>query len=125
MKRLIIAIALLFSSVGGVFVYQHALAVDLTPPVCQQHPGAAACAKVGSENPLNHVLKVATDIVAVLTGLAAVILIIAGGFSMITSGGNTEATTNARKRIISAIIGLLIVAMAWTIINFAIDKLLP
>ena len=100
-------------------------AVDLTPPICQQHPSAAGCTKPGAENPVNHVIQVAADIVALLTGLAAVIFIIAGGFAMVTSGGNAEAAANARKRITAAIIGLAVVVLAWTIINFAIDKLLP
>ena len=125
MKKILVAIAFFLTFLGGGLIYQPALAVDLTPPICQQHPNAAGCAKAGSENPANHVLKVAADIIAIMTGIAAVILIIAGGFGMITSGGNTEAATNARKRITSAVIGLVIVALAWTIITFAIDKLLP
>jgi hypothetical protein len=75
-------------------------------------------------NPVNHIIKVAADIVAVLTGAAAVIIIIIGGISLITSGGNSEAVANARKRITSALIGLVIVALAWTLITFVTDRLL-
>jgi len=41
---------------------------------------------------------------------------------MITSNGSPEAVANARKRIIYAVIGLLIVALAWTVIAFVTDK---
>lgn len=86
---------------------------------------SAICASQGTtKNPVNHILHVATDIIALLTGVAAVILIILSGISMITSSGNSEAVGNARKRIVNALIGLVIVALAWTIISFATDKLI-
>jgi hypothetical protein len=87
-------------------------------------PSPICADKNTTANPVNHILHVAADIVALLTGLAAVILIIISGISMITSGGNTEAAANARKRITNAIIGLVIVAFAWTIVTFLTDKLI-
>ena len=90
-----------------------------------QAANSAICGdKNSAANPVNHILHVAADIVALLTGLAAVILIIISGISMITSGGNTEAAANARKRIANAVIGLVIVAFAWTIVTFLTDKLI-
>jgi hypothetical protein len=92
---------------------------------CKNAPNSAICAGQNTTtNPVNHILHVAADIVALLTGLAAVILIIISGISMITSGGNTEAAANARKRITNAIIGLVVVAFAWTIVTFLTDKLI-
>lgn len=85
---------------------------------------SAICGPSTTANPVNHILHVAADIVALLTGLAAVILIIISGISLITSGGNTEAAANARKRIANAVIGLVIVAFAWTIVTFLTDKLI-
>jgi hypothetical protein len=73
-------------------------------------------------NPVNDKIKVAADIVAIGTGAAAVIFIILGGITMITSAGNTEAVANARKRVIYAVIGLVIVALAWTAVAFVTDK---
>jgi hypothetical protein len=114
---------LLFTSL--VLLARHSLAADTSPPICKVHPKASICQPVAPGNPVNHVLKVAADIVALLTGIAAVIIIIIGGFTMVTSAGNTEAVTNARRRIVSALIGLVIVALAWTLVTFAINKLLP
>ena len=85
-------------------------------PICKD--------KNTTTNPVNKKIKVAADIIALATGVTAVIFIILGGFSMITSAGNTEAVANARKRIINAIIGLVIVALAWTIISFVTDRLI-
>lgn len=90
----------------------------------QQAANSPICAdRNTTSNPVNQKLKVATDIVAILAGLAAVIIIIASGLTLITSAGNTEAVANARKRITSAIIGLVIIALAWTIIAFVLDRL--
>jgi hypothetical protein len=52
-----------------------------------------------------------------------VIMIIIAGFAMVTSAGNSEAVANARRRIVSAIVGLLIVALAWAIVRFVVDRL--
>ncbi len=89
---------------------------------CAKYPNAAPCHDRTTSNPVLHVIQVATSIIAVIVAIAAVVMIIVSGIRMITSGGNQEAVSNARKRITSAIIGLVIVALSWTIINFAIDK---
>ncbi len=88
---------------------------------------SAVCKDIGSgtsTNPVNKVIKTATEIIAIATGVAAVVYIILGGITMITSSGNAEAVANARKRIIYAVIGLIIVALAWTTISFVTDRLL-
>jgi hypothetical protein len=85
-------------------------------PVCQD--------KGTTTNPVNHIIKVAADIIAILTGVSAVIFIILGGLTMVTSSGNTEAVGNARKRITYAVVGLVVVSLAWTIITFVTDKLI-
>jgi len=96
--------------------------------VCAQNPSSTLCKDKGSQNkdpksdPVVHIIKVASDIVAILTGLAAVILIIIGGITMITSAGSAEAVANARKRILYAVIGLVIVTLAWTLVAFVTDK---
>lgn len=83
------------------------------------------CADQGTAtDPVNHILHVAANIVALLTGLAAVILIIISGISMITSAGKAESVANARKRIIGALVGLAIVALAWTIVTFLTNILI-
>lgn len=91
---------------------------------CNKYPTAAPCQDRTNANPVLHVIQVATAIIAIIVGIAAVIMIIVSGIRLITSGGNQEAVANARKRITSAIIGLVIVALSWTIINFVIDNLI-
>ncbi|PJC22636.1 hypothetical protein CO059_02115 [candidate division WWE3 bacterium CG_4_9_14_0_2_um_filter_48_10] len=92
---------------------------------CREAPVSDVCSadRSTTDSPVNHFIKVAAGIVAFLTGVVAVIMIVVSGFSYITSGGNAEKATNARRRLITALIGLAVVALAWTLISFLTDKL--
>lgn len=117
------------SSAGGVKV----LAFDLFGPTCNNDKAksSAVCTgsgRVQSDTDKNNVvlrtIKVGANIIGALAGAAAVIMIIVGAFSFVTSGGNSEKTQNARRRIINASVGLAIVVLAWTITRFITDKVL-
>lgn len=56
-------------------------------------------------------------------GLVAVVLIIVGGFQWMTSGGNEDKIKGAKKLMGSAMVGLIIVILAYAIAAFVIDKL--
>lgn len=62
-------------------------------------------------------------IILSLLGLIAVIIIIIGGLMWMTSGGSPEKIDKAKKIIINALIGLLIVVSAYAIASFIISKL--
>src|SRR5580765_7663076 len=93
----------------------HAQSSDTTNKLfgaCDQAPSSPVCANTVKNNNKNQVVTVineASAIIATLTGIGAVIVIIIGGFSFVTAGGNTEQATAARRRILSAVIGLVIV----------------
>lgn len=97
---------------------------------CSSAPNSSICQdrtnqnQDPSKNPVNHLINVAASIIALITGIAAVIFVIVGGLTMVTSAGKAEAVANARKRITYAIIGLVIVALAWAIITFLTNKLI-
>jgi hypothetical protein len=91
---------------------------------CSQAPNSPICKeKSTTEDPAVHIINVAADIIALIAGLAAVIMIIISGLTMITSSGKEEAVANARKRIVSALIGLVIIALAWVIVRYVVDNL--
>lgn len=54
-----------------------------------------------------------------LLALIAVIMILIGGFQWLTAGGNEEKVASAKKVISAAIIGLVVVLLAWAIAIFA------
>ncbi len=58
-----------------------------------------------------------------LLGLIAVVIILAGGFKWMTAGGNDDKVGEAKKMIISGVIGLAIIMSAFAIANFVIRSL--
>lgn len=52
--------------------------------------------------------------------LAALVYLIWGGINWILSGGDKEKVDAARKRIVAAIVGLILVALAVAILNFVL-----
>lgn len=57
-------------------------------------------------------------------GIIAIIGIIAGGFIMMTSGGNAEKNETGRKAITAGVIGLIIIFTAYAIAAFVISQLI-
>lgn len=56
-------------------------------------------------------------------GIIAVVIVLLGGFKYMISGGNEEKTGEAKKLIVSGIIGLAIILSAWAITTFVISNL--
>lgn len=56
-------------------------------------------------------------------GVIAVAIILLGGFKWMTAGGNEEKIESAKKLLTAAIIGLVIILLAWAIVIFAIGVL--
>lgn len=89
-------------------------------PVCKD------AANKGGSDPIagsNGIIQTAANLIALVTGIAAVAMIIIGGFTYITSAGNAEKVATARRRIIYSMIGLAIVAFAWVITSFIVSRL--
>lgn len=55
-------------------------------------------------------------------GLVAVIMILIGGFQWMTAGGNEEKVASAKKIISAAVIGLIVVLLAWAIVIFVVSQ---
>lgn len=56
-------------------------------------------------------------------GIIAVIIVLIGGFKYMLSGGDQSKTEEARKLIVSGIIGLAIILSAWAITSFVMSRL--
>jgi hypothetical protein len=56
-------------------------------------------------------------------GIIAVVIILMGGFKWMTAQGNDDKVTEAKKLIISGIIGLVIILSAYAIASFVISNL--
>ena len=65
------------------------------------------------------------NVVLTLVGLISVIIIIVAGFKYLTSGGNDEKVGEARKLLLSGIIGLVLILAAYAITRFVLENLAP
>jgi hypothetical protein len=85
---------------------------------------SAACNTSG--NPITgtdgSITKV-TTLIAYIAGVAAVLIIIIGGVMYVLSGGDQAKVTAAKDTILYAVIGLVVVILARTIIVFVIGKI--
>jgi hypothetical protein len=77
-------------------------------------------------NPDTSVGSIVSFLVAfiiVVAFLAALAFIVLGAFQWITSGGDKQRVADARNHIIAAIMGLIIIALSFVIINIVISAL--
>lgn len=65
------------------------------------------------------------NVLSVIVGVAAVIMIIIGGLKYITSTGDSSNVQSAKNTILYAIIGLVIVALAQVIVRFVLNRVDP
>lgn len=104
-------------------------ATDILSDACQTAPDSDACKdRVGSadSSPLtgvNGVIFRVARIVASVAGIIAIIMIIVSGFKYMTSGGDSQKAAESRRVIIGAVIGLVIIVLAQTIITFVVRRL--
>ena len=92
---------------------------------CDQAPTSPVCQdQAATDDPIVRIINVAAGIIALLVGIGAVIMLIVGGFSFVTAGGNAEQATNARRRIIYSLAGLLVVGLAWAATRFITDRVI-
>jgi cytochrome bd-type quinol oxidase subunit 2 len=90
------------------------LQFDTTATGCQSSAGAST--------KLNDLIKTIINIVSIVVGVVAVIMIVFGGLRYITSGGESSNVSSAKNTIIYAIVGLVVVALAQFIVRFVLDK---
>jgi hypothetical protein len=71
---------------------------------------------------LQGIVKTVVNILTVIVGIAAVVMIIVAGLRYITSGGKQESVTAAKNTILYAVVGLVIVALAQIIVRFVLTR---
>jgi len=77
---------------------------------------------LGSKNLVELITK-SINLLLYLGGAIAVLFVIVGGYQYLTSGGNEELAEKGRKTVTNAIIGILLMALAFTIINVVVGTL--
>lgn len=131
MKKLsIILTAIISSMLLWVGTPMIALADCTSPATTQEAIQCGANGASGQSSPdttkpassFNEILTSGLNLLSAAAGIAAVVMIVIGGFKFITSSGKEDKIKSARTSIMYAVIGLVIVALAQIIVQFVLNK---
>ncbi len=126
--RIILPIILLFSAFMPFCIASPSYAAkkETTANICGDNTIPAAvqaangCKDKTDEDTLPSIIINIINVVIGVLGLAAVVFIVIGGISYMTSSGEAAKIEKARKTILYALIGLGICVLAFAIVNFAV-----
>jgi TRAP-type C4-dicarboxylate transport system permease small subunit len=76
-----------------------------------------------STNDLKTTIQNIVRIIVGFLGIITIIIILAGGFKWMTSGGNEDKIGEAKKLISAGVVGLVVVLAAYAIASFVINSL--
>jgi uncharacterized membrane protein YuzA (DUF378 family) len=91
--------------------------------------GGTACAKPGAkdspgQDAIDGIASTVVNIISLIAGLAAVILVIVAGVKFITSGGESSAVASAKNTLVYALIGLAVVGLSQLLVHFVLNAIL-
>jgi hypothetical protein len=78
---------------------------------------------IGSETTLTGFILRVINIALALAGLIAVLFLIIGGFRYITAGGNEDASGQAKKIILNAVIGIIVIILSFVVVRVVSNTL--
>lgn len=87
---------------------------------------SAVCQDKGNGDPLTGsggALLTIANIVAYIGGAAAIIIIIISAINYITSGGDAEKISGAKRTLIGAVVGLVVIALAKSLITYVVSRI--
>ena len=128
MMRRLRSFVLLMALLGTLLVPVSTQAAGLFPDVCSGGSASqsAVCKDQTTQNPLtgpNGTLMKVTQLIAVLAGIIAVIVIIIAGLQYVMSGGDSAKIGAAKNTIIYVLIGLVVIALAGSIVSFVLSRI--
>ena len=98
--------------------------VCTAPDVSEEFKQSFGCPDAPIEEDLPMITTNIVKNVILICGLVAVVFIIIGGVAYITSSGDGNKTKKAKDTIFYAVIGLIICALAFAIVNWVISSTL-
>jgi hypothetical protein len=120
-----LAALLVVPAAGMAFATQHASALTPQQEICQGLNGTSSGKKcsVSGQSDIKTTIVNVINILSIVAGMAAVIMIVIGGFRYVVSAGDSGGVSAAKNTIIYAIVGLVVIAMAQAIVRFVIVRL--
>ncbi len=122
-----LAAAFLAFAPMAAFTPTPAFADQCSPQVCSgNYPDSvkAGCGcSEARKDKLPGVIQIILNSIIAILGTVAVIYVIVGGVNYITSNGDTGKLEKAKKTILYAVIGLVVAALAFAVVNWVISIL--
>ena len=130
MKKLalsIIAAVLTVIGLGGIASISPAYAAGVCPDgKTQWTTNYSECFSdvgIASENAdLTNILSTIINVIIGVVGFIAVVMMILGGISFITSQGDAAKVTKAKNTILYGVVGLIVAMLAFAIVNFVLGS---
>jgi hypothetical protein len=126
MKRILLSISilagLLFGGAGA--LAPAAVYADAAGEICQGIGSVDGSGRCAGGTRLTTVVRRIINILSIIIGIVAVIMIMVAGFKYITANGDSGNLSSAKTTLIYAIVGLVVVALAQFIVKFVLDKVL-
>ena len=89
---------------------------------CGANTAGGSTGTTGSGQGVENTIKDVINLLSLVGGALAVIMLIVGGLRYVLSAGNPETTKAAKNTIIYALVGLVIIAVAQIIVQFVLNK---
>lgn len=129
LKKLLIG-ALLIAVCAGIVGYMpagqtYAAPISVGGGACGPATETSPACQAPTTDPISGsggILGKVTHLVAILTGIAAIIMFIIGGLMYVLSNGDSSRVTLARNTLIYASIGVVITIAAQSIVVFVLNK---
>ena len=122
-KIAVMSLTLMFGLVGVAVLPASAALCNGTPKDCLNKGVDKIDGGKTGANDLTNLIKNVVNILLFIVGIAAVIMIIIGGLRYVTSSGDQSQVTAAKNTILYSVVGLVVAALAYAIVNFVVDKL--
>ena len=114
------------STVGALgFNPLHTFASTASNEACQGAglvTGTGGCENQTNGSQINSTLATFINILSAIVGLVAVIMIIVAGLQFMTANGNPQNIAKARTSLLYAIVGLVVVVLAESLVHFVINQ---
>lgn len=95
---------------------------DACETLKELNPDNKGCGAASGDT--DSLIKLALNLLSMAAGVVAVIMLIVSGLKYITADGDATQISNAKKSLIYAIVGLVVVALAQFIVRFVLSKTL-
>lgn len=118
---LLTSLLIAFTLVAVPFSTSYASPVDVFENACANNSDPALCS--GTDEGLFDVIRTVIQVMLIIGGIIAVIMIIIGGIKYMTSNGEQSHVKSAKDTILYAVIGLVVISIAFSLVTWVVGKL--